>query len=189
MILERASILSDKYGKTVYPDAVYTVPSWWGPVEREQLASIGELAGISSLGLISENTGSVIKYAFERKETKKINMLLYNMGAQSTKLSVVSLEGVESQHFGRNVTKQVLNVLAESWDTSLGATELDFCLASMIQKRFDDVSKKPSIAQITKSMIRLRKESVKIKEILSANKATMASIEELAYDRDFQKKN
>jgi len=75
MIIERASKLSDKYGNNQYPDAVYTVPPWWGPVEREQLASIGELAGINALGLISENTGSAIKYAFERKEQKKLNML------------------------------------------------------------------------------------------------------------------
>jgi len=48
MIIERARTLSDKYGNNEYPDAVYAVPPWWGPVEREQLASIGELAGINA---------------------------------------------------------------------------------------------------------------------------------------------
>lgn len=48
MIIERARKLSDKFGNNEYPDAVYTVPPWWGPVEREQLASIGELAGINA---------------------------------------------------------------------------------------------------------------------------------------------
>ena len=188
MILERASKLSDKYGKTSYPDAVYTVPPWWGPVEREQLAACGDLAGINALGLISENTGSIVKYAFERKEQAKLNVLLYNMGSSSTKLSVVSLEGQEAVHFGKNVTKQILNVLGESWDTSLGAHELDLCFADMIAKKFDEKSKKPSVRQMVKNMLRIKRESKKFKEILSANKFTMASIEELAYEIDFVQK-
>jgi hypoxia up-regulated 1 len=188
MILERASKLSDKYGKTSYPDAVYTVPPWWGPVEREQLAACGDLAGINALGLISENTGSIVKYAFERKEQAKLNVLLYNMGSSSTKLSVVSLEGQESVHFGKNVTKQILNVLGESWDTSLGAHELDLCFADMIAAKFDEKSKKPTVRQMVKNMLRITRESKKFKEILSANKFTMASIEELAYEIDFVKK-
>jgi len=87
------------------------------------------------------------------------------MGGQSTKLSVVSLEGVETTHFGKNVTKQILNVLGESWDKTLGAYELDICVVHMIRERFDKISKKESVKSNPKAMLRVIKEAKKLKEI------------------------
>lgn len=138
--------------------------------------------------MLSENTGSAVKYAFERKEKSKLNMMVYNMGGQSTKVSIVSLEGTDATHFGKNVTKQKLDVLGESWDTSLGAYELDLCLADMIATRFDQMSKKESVKRMPKPMLRTIREAKKYKEMLSANRFTMASVEELSYGIDFSKK-
>ena len=188
MILQYASQISNKYGGTQYTDAVYTVPPWWGPYERSQLVSMAELAGLKPISLVSENTGSAVKYAFDRQENKKINMLLYNMGADSTKVSLVSLEGFDTTNFGKNITKQSLTVLGESWENRLGGYELDICLANMIADRFDQQSKKPSIKDNAKIMLRVIREAKRFKEILSANKFVMIGIEELAYDIDFQKK-
>lgn len=138
--------------------------------------------------MLSENTGSAVKYAFERKDKSKLNIMLYNMGGQSTKASIVSLEGTDATHFGKNVTKQKLDVLGETWDTTLGAYELDLCLSDMIATRFDNISKKDSVKTITKAMLRTTREAKKFKEILSANKNTMANVEELSYGIDFAKK-
>lgn len=188
MILQHASFISDKFGNTTYPDAIYTVPPWWSPIEREQLQSMGELAGINPLGFVSENTGSVMKYAFERKATEKINMLLYNMGSLSTKVSIVSLEGKDGTHFGKNITKQSVEVLAESWDSTLGAYELDLCLANFIARDFDAKFGKPTVLNNAKVMHKILRDAKKIKEILSANKVAMAQIEELAYEIDYSRK-
>ena len=77
------------------------------------------------------------------------------MGGQATKVSVVSMEGIDATHFGKNVTKQLLNVMGESWDKTLGAYELDLCLANMIADRFDKMSKKESVKALEKTMLRI----------------------------------
>merc|ERR1711957_695906 len=57
-----------------------------------------------------------------------------------------------------------------------------------IATRFDQMSKKESVKRMPKPMLRTIREAKKFKEILSANRVTMASVEELSYGIDFSKK-
>ena len=72
-----------------------------------------------------------------------------------------------------NKSYEQIEILSESWDTSLGGNELDTILLNMIAERFNALKErqgKPDVRENPKVIKRLLKEVNKLKDILSANK-------------------
>ena len=85
-----------------------------------------------------------------------------------------------------NVTEKksspYIEILSEAFDKQLGASDMQNSLVQLLAKEFDSMkerSSKPSVLTNTRAVSRLKKEVVKIMEVLSANKAASIKVPEL----------
>lgn len=186
MVLEHAKDISQKYGSTTVNDVVFTIPPWWSPYEREVLYTSAKLAGLNPLAYVSENTGAAVYKAMERKAgDKDETYLYYNMGASSTKVSLVKYTQVEN-----TVTKKMEDkviIMGETWDKTMGGYAMDWCVAELFAKSFD-AKFSTNVIENPKVMRRVLKAANKIKETLSANKETLMMVEEVFDDKDYSVK-
>lgn len=74
-----------------------------------------EIAGLSILQLVHENTAAAVMFGIDRLDTEKpVNVLFYNMGGMDTEVSIVRYSAITEQP--SNKTYEHVEILAESWD-------------------------------------------------------------------------
>jgi hypoxia up-regulated 1 len=101
------------------------------------------------------------------------------MGAGSTVASLVSFSNVDVTEGKRNKTYPQIEVKAVGYDSTLGGHEFDVRLQKFLAEGFMNQKKdhvQSSIFQSERAMTRLLKEANRVKQILSANTETMASV-------------
>ncbi|CAG8741863.1 16987_t:CDS:2, partial [Racocetra fulgida] len=105
-------------------------------------------------------------------------------------LHVLSLINEETADVGRfNKTVINLDVISIGYDRTLGGQEIDIRLRTYFAEQFDKTYEgklKESVFKSPRAMTRLLKEANRVKQILSANTETMASLENLHEERDFR---
>jgi hypoxia up-regulated 1 len=101
------------------------------------------------------------------------------MGAMDTEVSIARF----SMH---NITEKksspYINILAETWDKELGSKDLDLIITNILADKFNSLKEregKPDVRENNRALRRLMKDSVKIKEVLSANKFASVKVPEL----------
>ena len=101
------------------------------------------------------------------------------MGGMDTEVTIAEFSMV-------NVTEKKysphIHVLAESYVSDLGSKDLDIIIVNMLAEKFNALKErqgKPDVRENVRAVKRLFKESVKIKETLSANKFANVKIPEL----------
>ena len=93
--------------------------------------------GFNPIALVAENTAAAVYMGIERKsDAKDKTVLFYNMGAQSTKVSVVKFDKWTNPK--NNKTTERVTLLGEGWDETLGGYELDWCVVERFAKAFDE---------------------------------------------------
>lgn len=139
-----------------------------------------EIAGLHVISLMHENVAAATMFAIDRlDEEKSLNVLFYNMGGIDTEVTIAKYSTVSDD---KNKVFEHVEILAESFDSSLGGEEFDKVLVDMMVDAFDKMPErkgKPSVRTNDRSMKRLFKESVKVKDILSANKIADVKVPEL----------
>ena len=110
---------------------------------------------------------------------EKKNVLFYNMGAMDTEVSLVQFSMF-------NVTEKksspYAHIIGEANDKTLGVKELDNVIVNILADKFNALKErqgKPDVRTNVRVVKRLFKDAVKIKEILSANKAASVKVPEL----------
>nr|CAG8458621.1 14126_t:CDS:10 [Entrophospora candida] len=174
-------------------DSVITVPPYYNQFERQAILDAAEIAGLRVLSLINDQTAVGINYAITHSssitEDPQIH-LFYDMGAGSTKASVIKFNIVNNKDAGPfNKTFINLEVLSTGYDRTLGGQEFDLRLKKYFATKFDNLHSnklKESIFKSDRAMTKLFKEANRVKQILSANTETMASIENLHEEKDFR---
>lgn len=175
-------MLAETQAGGIVRDCVITVPNWFTYDQRLMVRDAAEqLANLNVLQLVHENTAAVVMFAIDNKiehDTKK-TVLFYNMGAMDTEVSLVQFSMF-------NVTEKksspYAHILAEASDKTLGAKDLDIVIVNILADRFNALKEragKPDVRTNVRAVKRLLKDAVKIKEILSANKASNVKIPEL----------
>jgi len=108
-----------------------------------------------------------------------MNVMFFNMGAMDTEVTIAKYQVY-------NVTEKkqspYIEILSESFDKELGSSDLQLSIVNILADKFDALKEregKPSVRENVRAMIRLNKDSVKILEILSANKFANVKIPEL----------
>jgi hypoxia up-regulated 1 len=133
-----------------------------------------------------------LNYAINRKFSNTPEYhIFYDMGAGSTVASLVSFSNVEVKDGKRNKTYPQIEVKAVGYDVTLGGHEFDVRLQKFLAEGFmtqKGQSVQSSIFQSERAMTRLLKEANRVKQILSANTETMASVEGLHEEQDFKMK-
>jgi len=141
-----------------------------------------EIAGLSVLQLVHENTAAATMFGIDRLDREKpVIVLFYNMGAMDTEVSLVRYSAITEQP--SNKTYEHIEILGEAWDANLGSADLDTVLLNMLAERFNAMKErkgKPDVRENPKVIKRLLKEVVKYKDILSANKQVQVKLGELA---------
>lgn len=131
-----------------------------------------EIAGLSVLQLVHENTAAATMFGIDRLDTDKTHtVLFYNMGGMDTEVSLVRYSAIQDPY--TNKSFEHIEILAETYDKELGGSDFDLVLVNLLVERFNSMKEregKPDIRSNPRAMKRLIKEVVKVKDILSANK-------------------
>ncbi|KIW33028.1 uncharacterized protein PV07_04531 [Cladophialophora immunda] len=184
--------------KGVYvTDVVITHPAFYTAEEKRAIQLAADLAGLRVLGLVSDGLAVGLNYATHRTFDsvtdggKPEYHLVYDMGAGSTTATVLKFQGRTIKGPGkRNSTVQEVIALGVGFDSSLGGDSLnDAIVEDIISQFLESPSAKKlgldsdQIRSHGKSMARIWKEAERIRQLLSANAVSTATLEGL-YDDD-----
>ncbi|CEP13674.1 hypothetical protein [Parasitella parasitica] len=171
-------------------DCVITVTPFANQFERQAILDAAELAGLNVLTLMHDETAVALNYAVNREIGKTAeNHVFYDMGAGSTVASIVTFSNVETKEGKITRSAPQLEVRGVGFDRTLGGHELDVRLQQLLVEGFMKANGNRVSTDIKSSsgaMTRLMKEATRVKQILSANTETMASIESLHEGIDFK---
>lgn len=182
MMLNHASDITKQFGYPV-KDCVVAVPQHWTAFERAAFMDAASLSDLAVLSLIDDNTAAALQFGIDRPREENHNVLFYNMGAQSTQVSVVTY-GPKIQA-DRNANVGQFTVKGKAWDSRLGGQWFDLTLSDLLADLFNKKWKKGDIRDFPKAMARIQRSAAKTKQVLSANMEIPVSIEQLHADIDF----
>ena len=176
-------------------DVVLTVPSFYTQTERQAYLDAAKVAGLKVLSLIEENTAAALQYGLDRifkdKEKNHI-MLVFNMGAASTQVSVF-----EFGHYSDKINKTYgqFTAIGKGWDETLGGEDWEMRLVEMMADQFNEQMNKRKkgkksedneIRKVLRPMARIKQTAEKVKKVLSANQKFPITIQSLYQDKDFK---
>lgn len=187
---------------SVVEDAVITIPAFYTADERRAVVKAAGFAGLQVNALISDGLAVGLDYAKSRTfpeitkgETPEYHMV-FDMGAGSATATVMRFQGRSVKDVGRfNKTVQEVAVVGAGWDRMLGGDSLnDLLVSDYVQKLLTKPVLKnrgtteEDIKKNGRVMSRLFKEAERARQILSVNKETMSSFEEILPDIDLRVK-
>ncbi|KAJ3399564.1 Hypoxia up-regulated protein 1 [Chytriomyces hyalinus] len=170
--------------------AVITVPAYLVHHERQAILDAAEIAGIRVLQLMNDGTAVALNYIMTRsmKDKETQHHIFFDMGAGSTTATLAKFTATKVK---KDIIPEI-EILAVGYDRKLGGRTIDVKLQKHLAKIFmkspaGSKSKEPIIGN-ARSMARLLKEANRVKQILSANTETIASVEGLHEEIDFKYK-
>ncbi|KIX93489.1 uncharacterized protein Z520_10667 [Fonsecaea multimorphosa CBS 102226] len=184
--------------KGVYvTDVVITYPAFYTAEEKRAIQLAADLAGLRVLGLVSDGLAVGLNYATHRTFDsvtdggKPEYHLVYDMGAGSTTATVLKFQGRTIKGPGkRNSTVQEVIALGVGFDALLGGDSLNDVVVEDIISQFLEspgakklALEREQVRSHGKSMARIWKEAERIRQLLSANALSTATLEGL-YDDD-----
>ncbi|KAG0365461.1 Hsp70 protein-domain-containing protein [Gamsiella multidivaricata] len=171
-------------------DVVITVPPYFSQFERQAVLDSAELAGLHVLSLINDESAVALNYATSRTFPTEQCHIFYDMGAGSTVASLACFQDLTVKDVGKfNKTVQQVEIKAVGYDRTLGGHDIDVRLQKFLADKFQEQkgSKLSTLViQNERAMAKLLKEANRVKQILSANIETMASVENLMEENDFK---
>ncbi|CAZ80856.1 unnamed protein product [Tuber melanosporum] len=181
-------------------DVVFTVPAFLKAEERSSLKLAAELAGLKVMSFVSDGLAVGINYATTRtfNESSPEYHIVYDMGAGSTTATLLRFQGRSVKDVGRfNKTVQEVTVLGIGYDTELGGDIFNQEIFEILLDDFvnnpkakglleEDPDLKNTVRTNGRAASKLWKEATRVRQILSANTDTVASIESLYKDIDFR---
>jgi hypoxia up-regulated 1 len=190
MMFSHARQQAEAYTEQKIKDVVVTVPAFFNQAERLALIDAVQLSGLSVLQLMSEPMAVALNYGmFRRKEingTAK-NIMLYDMGAQDTTVSIVGYQIVKTKEKGFSETHPQAQILGIGYDRTLGGSDITFRIREYLADQFDALKKgSKSVREVPRAMGKLLKEAERVKLIMSANTDCYAQIENVMEDIDFK---
>jgi len=190
MLFAHAKKQAEDFTEQKIKDAVVTAPIYFNQAERAALISAAKLGGLNVLQLMSEPMAVALNYGmFRRKEVNGTvkNMMLYDMGAQDTTVTVVGYQIVKTKEKGFSETHPQAQILGVGYDRTLGGSEITFRVREYLADEFDAMKKtKTKVRSVPRAMGKLLKEAERVKLVLSANSECFAQIENVMEDIDFR---
>ncbi|QDZ20946.1 heat shock protein Hsp70 [Chloropicon primus] len=155
-------------------DCVVSIPNYYAESERSAMLDAIDIAGLKCLRLIPDTTATALAfgiYKTDLHETDALNVAFVDVGHASLQVSITAF------------TKGKMNVLSQAFDRELGGRTFDNILFDHFTKQFLE-TKKLDIRSNARASLRLRKELVKVKKILSANSSASFALECIMDDQD-----
>lgn len=137
------------------------------------MADAVEIAGLRLLTLINDGTAVAVNYAMTRTFEQPERHIIFDVGASSTRATVVTFSTAKGK--GKETGQTSVTVNGVGWDRIVGGTEIDRRLRDMLIGDFGDKTGKDA-RKDPKAMTRLWKEAGRVKAILSANNEATATV-------------
>ncbi|KAF7513906.1 hypothetical protein GJ744_006520 [Endocarpon pusillum] len=177
-------------------DVVLTVPAFYTAEEKRALELAADLAGLRVLGLISDGLAVGVNYATSRTFPSISDgaapeyHLVYDMGAGSTTATLLKFQGRTVKDIGkRNKTIQEVQVVSSNWKKDLGGDAWNQLIVDDMVASFVDTPKIKALDVMpthvwknAKTIARLWKEAERMRQVLSANSQTSATLEGLFFE-------
>ncbi|GAM25962.1 hypothetical protein SAMD00019534_091370, partial [Acytostelium subglobosum LB1] len=185
MILRKVRELANAYTQsTNIKDCVIAVPPWFTQQQRQAILDAAHLGGLNVLSLINNINAASLNFAMDRTFDKNQTAIFYDMGARSTKLSLVHYNVFNETKNKKNRTITNNIVKSIEWDETLGGLDFDMAIVNHFKQIL--LKQDPKIDTNDKKLtIKLLREATKVKETLSANQQAQAFIGSLVGDLDF----
>ncbi|KAI3413288.1 hypothetical protein GPALN_010786 [Globodera pallida] len=175
-------------------DAVVTVPSYFGQVERAAVEAAAKIADLNLLQLLGSGTAAGLNYGvFRHKEITEQpqTLLIYDVGSTKTLVTIVQFRVVNESKEGSSNSYPQVETIGVGYDRALGGHHLTLRLRDHLVKAFKqqypklegDITKNPQ------AMAKLLKEADRVKQVLSANPENFAHVESTELEalfRDFE---
>ncbi|PRP81434.1 hypothetical protein PROFUN_10964 [Planoprotostelium fungivorum] len=176
--------LANKHVGHTTKDCVITTPPFWTHHQRQALLDAAKIAGFNVLSLLNQPTALGVNFALARKELEgENNVIFYDMGASTTTASIINIKVNRTS----STPVSTVRVVDFSFIENLGGRDFDHRIADHIVR---DVKTKKNLdvspSGNKRAFAKILKESIKIKEVLSANIETGISIEGLVGDYDYR---
>jgi len=187
-VLTYAKQIAEGHAGSSVKDCVITIPPFFGHIERAALLNAATIAGLNVLSLLHESTAFAFKYGFDKESdfsTEPTNVVFYDLGASSYKVSVVSFSATVGK---KNKTQGSMQVRGLGWDATLGGKDFDDIVLNMMAEEFNKVAlkDKEDVRKHARAVGKLRKSAESVKDILSANTKYQVGVEALHADRDLR---
>lgn len=180
MIFRFIKMISEKFSGTKIHEVAVSVPNSWGYKKRQSLSTGVKLANLELKSLFTHNTAAAVHFMTDKTFNETTNYIFYNMGSSYTQASLVSMKNIyETDKNNKTTERKEMNVIAETWDDELGGRDIDVVLTKELMKRHDESDQKkgkPSCLNDYKVFERILQNTIKYKEMLSANKEVPINI-------------
>uniref|UniRef100_A0A7S4NZ66 Uncharacterized protein n=1 Tax=Guillardia theta TaxID=55529 RepID=A0A7S4NZ66_GUITH len=168
---------------------VIAVPSYFSEIQRRSLLASADIAGLEVTLLLTEGLALAFKYGIERMNLLSLpaprNVLFLDVGATKTTVTIARFVGKNSSppstSPSASPSNAMVEILSSASDANFGGSSFTAGLVSLLVKRVDKTKKLDE-----RAMKRLQGEANKAKEILSANKEVVVTVEDLVGDFDLR---
>ena len=172
--------------KEVIKDVIVTVPAWWTQHQRRAYRDALELQGLTCLSMIGEGTAVGMNFAMTRSfpnydpstgEGEKEYHVVYDSGALSTTATVLAFYQTSERPTPKSKTlinTTHVEVVSTGWK-EVGGVDLDVAVMKLLQADFEKKSKK-EVKGDKKALVKLQREAVRVKQILSANQDSNVAV-------------
>lgn len=169
-------------------DCVLTIPSFFGPTQKQAILDAARLADVNVLALVGSPATAALQYGIERDFTNKTeNVIFYDMGSNAVQVAYVVFSSYQTKDKGKKKIINQLQVKDVVWNDDLGGDHLDWMLVEHLSNEFlDKYGSDPRDSP--RSLAKLKKAVRQTKEVLSANTEAPIYVEELLDDKDFSSK-
>jgi len=188
-VLSYAKQIAEGHAGSAVKDCVITVPPFFGHLERHAMLNAAAIAGLNVLSLIHDPSAVAFKYGFDKESELKVdeptNVVFYDLGMTSYKVSVVSFNSVLGK---KNKTQGTMTVKGLGWDETLGGRDFDMIVFDMLAEEFNAkaLKGKEDVREYPKAVGKLRKAAESAKDILSANAKYQIGVESLHQEHDLR---
>lgn len=173
-LLYKLKSIAEKGLQSKVVDCVIGVPAIWTEGQRRALLDSAKISGLNVLRLLNESTAVALSYGLSGRQLPKDTpqkVLFLDMGYAHTQVSVAAIQDGK------------LNILAHNVDRHLGGREFDEMLTQHLVQYIKTKYKMDPTTEF-KPMIKLRRESERIKVTLSANVKVPFNLEYFMNDKD-----
>ena len=182
MIIENNLANAGSTGNTVFREGVVTIPSNDLSIEaRKRIKATNELAGFKLLGLVHENTAAALYFALDREPIGE-NILIANVGASGTKLSLINFRN-DTIKSKTNTTETLPSVVVieDIYTDKVSGHALDVCMSNyVLDKHLDSKPNKEGLREQVDlfKRRRLATDVQRPKEVLSVNRESHLTMED-----------
>lgn len=172
MILSKMKETAETFlGETV-KDAVVTVPAYFNDSQRQATKDAGVIAGLNVKRIINEPTAAAIAYGLDKKTTKEINVLIFDLGGGTFDISLLNIE------------EGIFEVKSTNGNCHLGGEDFDTRMVEHFVQEFKRKQKK-DISKNSRALRRLRTACERAKRTLSNSTSASVEIDSLYDGVDF----